>query len=117
MKGIAPRVQLMGNRLIRVFDGGGKLFVAGNGGSAADAKDAFLGISSSGKALNVLYTMIAARAKGLYTIAFTGREPSPIGEIAETVICVPAADISEVQQMHEVIYHALCKLLEAHYFK
>jgi D-sedoheptulose 7-phosphate isomerase len=87
-----------------------ELWVSGKKG------DAFLGISTSGHAQNIINAIITAKAKGLYTVALTGNKSNPVKDIAEHSICVPSSRTMEVQQMHEIIYHIFCKILEDHFF-
>jgi len=87
-----------------------ELMVLGNEG------DALLGISTSGRARNVLYAMVAAKAKGLFVAALTGPTPGEMGELADLTISVPAQRTTEVQELHEVIYHGMCRALEQHFF-
>ena len=78
--------------------------------------DLFIGISTSGNAVNVLLAAELARAMGLYTIALTGRSGGQIAPICDIAICVPAEKTANVQELHLPVYHALCRAVEAHYF-
>ena len=82
----------------------------------ANEGDALLAISTSGRAKNILYTMVVARAKGLVVIALTGADPGEMAELADLTLSVPATRTAEVQELHEVIYHGLCRALEQHFF-
>ncbi len=82
----------------------------------ANAGDALLAISTSGRAKNVLYAMAVARAKGLFVAALTGADPGEMGDLADLTLSVPATPTAEVQELHEVIYHGLCRALEQHFF-
>ena len=57
-----------------------------------------------------------ARARGLSVLAFTGCSPSPLSELADVSVLVPAKSTPEVQELHLPIYHALCEMLEAFFF-
>jgi D-sedoheptulose 7-phosphate isomerase len=78
--------------------------------------DALLAISTSGRARNILYAMVAAQAKGLFVVALTGPTPGEMGELADLTVSVPAQRTTEVQELHEVIYHGMCRALEHHFF-
>ena len=82
----------------------------------ANAGDAMLAISTSGRAKNVLYAMVTARAKGLFVAALTGADPGEMADLADLTLNVPATQTTEVQELHEVIYHGLCRALEQHFF-
>jgi phosphoheptose isomerase len=75
--------------------------------------DVLLGISTSGNAQNVFNAAVAAKALGLTVIALTGEKGGKMIEVADIAIKVPAAETDRVQEMHVLIYHALCEMLEA----
>jgi len=77
---------------------------------------ALLGISTSGRAENVLAAMTLARAHGLGTISFTGPADSPLARLAEVDWRVPGATTAEIQENQAPLYHALCRMLEVHFF-
>jgi phosphoheptose isomerase len=74
--------------------------------------DVAFGISTSGGSLNVLRALQAATARGLRTIALTGRDGGAIGEAAEIHINVPHASTPRVQEVHGTLIHAICELVE-----
>jgi len=75
--------------------------------------DVLLGISTSGNAENVFYAAITAKALGLTVILLTGKEGGKIVKIADIAIKVPAVETSHVQELHTIVYHTLCEMLEA----
>lgn len=79
--------------------------------------DVLLGITTSGNSRNVLYAMMAARAKGITTIALTGGTGGKCKNLADIVICVPETETFKIQELHLPIYHALCSMLEAELFE
>jgi len=78
--------------------------------------DVLLGISTSGNARNVLLAAQVAKAKGLEVIALTGSSGGKLGRLADVTVRVPARKTREVQELHQPLYHALCAMLEEHYF-
>ena len=75
--------------------------------------DVLLGISTSGNAENVFYAAVTAKALGLTVILLTGKEGGRIVKIADIAIKVPAVETSHVQELHTIVYHTLCEMLEA----
>jgi len=75
--------------------------------------DVLLGISTSGNAENVFYAAVTAKALGLTVIALTGGKDGKITEIADIAIKVPAVETSKIQELHTIVYHTLCEMLEA----
>lgn len=78
--------------------------------------DVFLGISTSGGSKNVLYAMAVAKARGVKTVALTGRDGGEMGGRADAAIIVPETETYKIQELHLPIYHALCLMLEEHFF-
>ena len=78
--------------------------------------DAFLGISTSGNSKNVVYAAITAKAKGMKVIALTGARDSRLSALADVTIQVPETETYIIQELHLPVYHALCLMLEAHFF-
>ncbi|MEP6917870.1 MAG: SIS domain-containing protein [Acidobacteriota bacterium] len=74
--------------------------------------DVAFAISTSGGSPNVLAALGAATARGLRTIALTGRDGGPIGTAAEIHINVPGTSTARVQEVHITLIHAICELVE-----
>lgn len=81
-----------------------------------DAGDVFLGISTSGNSKNVDYAVTVAKAKGLKVIGLTGKDGGRLGRRADIAVIVPEQETFKIQELHLPIYHALCLLLEEHFF-
>lgn len=78
--------------------------------------DVLLGISTSGRARNVLLATATARALQLATIGMTGRAPNPLADLADIALAVSERETYQVQEVHLALYHQLCLLLEARFF-
>lgn len=81
--------------------------------SLARGGDVLMGISTSGNAQNVIYAAVTAKALGLTVIALTGMDGGKLVGISDIAIKVPSSETSRVQEMHSIVYHTLCKMLEA----
>ena len=75
--------------------------------------DVAFGISTSGESPNVLLALQAARARGLKTIALTGRDGGTIGPAAEIHVNVPDQSAARVQEVHRTILHVMCEVIES----
>ena len=75
-------------------------------------EDVAFGISTSGRSPNVLTALEAANARGMKTIALTGRDGGVIGKAAGIHINVPHASTARVQEVHRTVIHAICALVE-----
>ena len=74
--------------------------------------DVAVGISTSGTSPNVLAGIEAANARGLTTVALTGRDGGSIGRAAAIHINVADPSTARVQEVHRTVIHAICKLVE-----
>ena len=77
------------------------------------AGDIAFGISTSGESPNVLLALQAARARGMKTIALTGRDGGTIGPAAEIHVNVPDQSAARVQEVHRTILHVMCEVIES----
>jgi D-sedoheptulose 7-phosphate isomerase len=78
--------------------------------------DVLLAISTSGNSENVLRAIHAAHERGMRVVALTGRDGGPIGQAlhAEDVeLRVPAQRTCRIQEVHLLIIHCLCDLIDA----
>lgn len=144
---------------------GGKLLIAGNGGSAADAQhiaaeltgrflrerkplpalalhanssaltaigndygyeqvfarelaaharpgDVLLAISTSGGSKNILRAIEEARRKRVAVIGMTGESGGAMRTACDLCLCVPSKSTARIQEMHIMIGHTICELLE-----
>ncbi len=82
----------------------------------ARAGDVLLGISTSGRARNVLLAVSTAKALGLTTIGLTGQKENPLSTLVDIPLRVPASETYRVQELHLMLYHQLCLMLEARFF-
>jgi D-sedoheptulose 7-phosphate isomerase len=75
--------------------------------------DIAFGISTSGTSPNVVSALETARARGLRTIALTGRDGGKAGRLADVHINVPDDCTARVQEVHITLIHAICEIVEA----
>jgi D-sedoheptulose 7-phosphate isomerase len=76
------------------------------------AGDVAIGISTSGNSENVIRGLRAARAVGAVTVGFAGDGGGQLADLVDHRIFVPSTSTARVQEMHMVLGHALCALLE-----
>jgi len=74
--------------------------------------DVAFGITTSGKSVNVNRALELARAKGLATIALTGRDGGQTSRIVDLDVNVPGTSAARVQEVHRTILHVICELVE-----
>lgn len=81
-----------------------------------NVEDVLLGISTSGNSKNVLFAAIVAKAKGMKVIGLTGQKENKLEKFADACIHVPETETYMIQELHLPVYHALCLMLEDHFF-
>lgn len=74
--------------------------------------DVALGISTSGNSPNVLRAFEAARAAGAVAAGFAGRDGGAMVAACDPLVVVPSTVTARIQEMHILLGHALCDLLE-----
>lgn len=74
--------------------------------------DVAVGFSTSGRSENVLRGLESARARGLFSVLFTGRVSKSLSEVADLVIDVPATSTPRIQELHTLIGHCLVEYIE-----
>ncbi len=165
LAGIAPDVAAAAEIIASAFDGGGRLFLAGNGGSAADAQhiaaeftgrflrdrrplpatalhvntsaltaigndsgfeqvfarelsaqgragDVLAAFSTSGDSANILRAIDVARERGMPVIGLTGASGGRMFTACDLCLRVPSTHTPRIQEMHILIGHTLCELIE-----
>jgi D-sedoheptulose 7-phosphate isomerase len=76
------------------------------------AGDIAIGISTSGNSENVIRGLRAAKAAGAVTVAFTGEGGGRLAGQVDHGIFIPSKTTARIQEMHLVLGHTLCALLE-----
>ena len=66
----------------------------------------------SGDSINVINGIKKANEIGLYTVGFTGETGGKLKDLAKLCIKVPSQDIPRVQEMHLLLGHILCEVIE-----
>ena len=71
-----------------------------------------LGIPTSGRSANVLLGLRQARDQGLVTIGLTGRGGGEVRQLADLLIDVAHDDTQRIQEVHGVVVHLLCEVVD-----
>ena len=74
--------------------------------------DVAVGISTSGNSSNVLLALETARKIGVIPVGFTGCEGGKLKKVADPVLIIPSNVTARIQEMHIVLGHMLCDVLE-----
>lgn len=77
--------------------------------------DVLLAISTSGDSANVIQALLAAHDRDMRVVALTGRIGGRMAELVrdnDVEIRVPSISTARVQEVHIMILHALCDLID-----
>src|SRR5688572_16896196 len=74
--------------------------------------DVAVGITTSGRSPNVLAALRLARAQGLATVGLTGQGGGEAAGLVDHLIDVPHRDTARVQEVHAMVVHVLCQVVE-----
>jgi len=161
-------VAVAAEAITKVFRQNGRVYVCGNGGSAADAQhiaselvgrfecdrnglpaialttdtsvitsisndygyenmftkqvealvkegDILWAISTSGTSANITAAAKLAKKKGASVLAFTGNTNSELEQIADICVCANEKSTARSQEIHQLAYHIICKLVEQNF--
>lgn len=74
--------------------------------------DVVVGITTSGASENVGRGLAAANARGATTVLLAGGDGGPAAGVARHQILVPSTSTARVQEMHVLVIHLLCELVD-----
>lgn len=78
--------------------------------------DVLVAISTSGNSENVVQAISQARELGFSCIVLSGSTGGRMAELADILINVPSDDTPRVQELHILIGHIVCELVENELF-
>ncbi len=79
--------------------------------------DLLWGISTSGNSKNVINALEVGKKIRTFNLSFTGRDGGKIKELSDLNFNVPYENTARIQEMHELAYHIICKLIDDKYGK
>ena len=78
--------------------------------------DVAIGISTSGSSPNVIEGIKQAKSLHMATIGLLGKDGGHLAQIVDTPLVVPSTSTPRVQEVHIMIGHILCELVEGELF-
>ena len=79
----------------------------------AQPGDVLICLTTSGKSKNLIRALEEAKARGLKTIAFLGRDGGSTVGIADLDLLVKSDSTARVQEAHQLLLHVLCEIIES----
>ena len=80
------------------------------------AGDVALGISTSGRSVNVNSALSAARSMGMITLGLTGGSGGDMADVCDHLIVIPADETPRIQEGHILVAHVICEIVESALF-
>jgi D-sedoheptulose 7-phosphate isomerase len=74
--------------------------------------DVLVGLSTSGNSKNVLAAIDVAKAKGMQCIGLTAQGGGKMAEVCDICMSVPGPITARAQEIHILIGHILCELMD-----
>ena len=78
----------------------------------AQKGDLVIGITTSGKSVNIINALTCAQQRGCMTAVLTGNNGGSVVPLADIAIIVPSASTPRIQEVHGVIIHSVCHTIE-----
>ncbi len=78
--------------------------------------DVLIGLSTSGNSKNIVQALATAQAKGMVTIGFTGAAGGLLSSVSNFLINAPSNDTPRIQEVHMLVGHIICQLVEEKIF-
>lgn len=77
-----------------------------------NAGDVLVAVSTSGNSANVLAAIEEAKTKGIKTIGMTAAGGGKMAEVCDTCLVIPDKVTARAQEVHSLIGHILCEIVE-----
>lgn len=81
--------------------------------------DVLLAISTSGNSPNIIHAIKAAHDRDMVVVQLTGKDGGNMRELLaekDVEICVPATSTARIQEVHLLVIHCLCDLIDTQLF-
>lgn len=79
--------------------------------------DVLFGLSTSGNSANVVEAFLQARKQEVLTIGFTGMDGGKLADLSDILLKIPSVDTPRIQEMHILLGHIICELVEKAMFE
>ncbi len=74
--------------------------------------DLLVGLSTSGKSINVINAFRKAKSLGCATIGLSGMKGGGFTEACDVNVVVNSDDVARIQEVHILIGHIMCKIID-----
>jgi D-sedoheptulose 7-phosphate isomerase len=74
-------------------------------------------LSTSGNSQNIIEAAVVAKNMGIFTVGLTGHSGGLLRNNCDILLNVPSDVTSHIQELHVLVYHYICEMLEAAFVK
>ena len=74
--------------------------------------DLLIGISTSGNSPNVIRAVESAKGLGMRTLGLLGRDGGRLKDLVDDALVVPSPVTARIQEVHQMVYHFWCEILD-----
>ncbi len=85
--------------------------------SLVDKKDVVIAFSTSGQSKNVINAVKISKKKGAKIISFIGNNTMPLSKYSDVILNVPSKSTPHIQEVHRILMHIICELVEEEFIK
>ena len=78
----------------------------------ANPEDVAIAISTSGNSSNVINALQSAKNIGCKSIGLSGKSGGNMNKLCDVNLIIPAKDTARIQEMHILVGHIICHLIE-----
>lgn len=78
----------------------------------AQSGDILIGISTSGNSKNVINAFKIGKEMGCICIGLSGRDGGGMNEVSDINVVVPSNNTPRIQEMHILIGHTICQIID-----
>jgi len=86
-------------------------------GAIGKKEDVLLAFSTSGNSPNVINAAKLANEMKINVIGLTGEKISKLHDHSDIILNVPSSDTARIQEMHILIGHIICTIVEKEFFE
>jgi len=79
--------------------------------------DILVGISTSGNSKNIILALEEANRLGMITVGMTGASGGKMKDYCSYLLNVPSQDTPRIQEVHILLGHILCEMIELNMFE
>lgn len=77
-----------------------------------EKNDLLIGISTSGNSKNIINAFKKAKQKNIKVVGLLGKSGGDAAKFADCSIVIPSNSTARIQEMHKLLYHIFCDLVE-----